>query len=409
MLFTNMTSFAQNNTSSPYSRFGYGEISDNGSGKSKGMGGVSIGMRSGSSINTANPASYSGIDSLTFLFEFGAVGKQSLFSDKTSSNGKAFTANIEYLTMEFPLTKWLAASAGILPYSVVGYSFSNSDSSSMKTNSGTDNYINNTKTFSGSGSITQAYGGLSTKLGKHFAFGVNVSYLFGSISNSRYLTYDETVGTYASTLQTQILNVKDVKLRYGLQYFTELRNKNRLTLGVILETKSKLGGTYSIETSSVDTISTTNGSDFETPLLIGIGGSYTIKDRITLGADLQFQNWANAKYFGKTDTLKNSTKFRVGAEFLPAKASRNYFSRVIYRVGGNISSGYLNINGKSPSDYALTVGLGLPTRGTKTMVNVGFEYGKKGSVSDNQIRENYFKLSISATFNELWFFKRHFE
>jgi hypothetical protein len=409
MFFINISSFAQNNTSSPYSRFGYGEISDNGSGKSKGMGGVSIGMRSNSSINTANPASYTGIDSLTFLFEFGAFGKQSLFSDKTSSSGKAFTANIEFLTMEFPLTKWLAASAGILPYSTVGYSFSNSDSLAMPTNSGTDNYINYTKKFSGSGSITQAYGGLSTKIGKHLALGVNLSYRFGSISNERYLSYDETVGTYASTLQTQTLEVKDINFRYGLQYFTELKNKDRLTLGVILETKSRLGGTYSIETSGVDTISSSNGSDFQTPLLIGIGGSYTIKDRITLGADFQFQNWADAKYFGKTDTLKNSTKLSVGAEFLPSKIARSYFGRVIYRVGGNISSGYLNINGKSPNNYALTVGLGLPTRGSKTLINLGFEYGRKGSTSYSQIREDYFKFSVSATFNEMWFFKRHFE
>jgi hypothetical protein len=409
MFFINISSFAQNNTTSPYSRFGYGEIADNGSGKSKGMGGVSIGMRSNSSINTANPASYTGIDSLTFLFEFGAFGKQSMFSDKVTSSGKAFTANIEFLTMEFPLTRWLAASAGILPYSVVGYSFSNSDSTSMPTNSGTDNYINNTKTFSGSGNLTQTYGGLSTKIGKHFSFGVNVSYLFGSINNERYLTFDETSGTYASTLQTQTLKVKDVNLRYGLQYFTELKNKNKLTLGLILENKSRLGGTYSIESSGIDTISTSNGSDFQTPLLIGVGGSYTIKDRITLGADFQFQNWANANYFGKTDTLKNSIKVNVGAEFLPAKITKRYFSRVVYRVGANISSGYLNVNGKSPENYALTLGLGLPVRGSKTLINLGFEYGKKGTTSNNQIREDYFKFSVSATFNELWFFKRHFE
>lgn len=409
MLFVSILSFAQNNTSSPYSRFGYGEISDNSSGKSRGMGGVSIGVRSNNSINPANPASYSGIDSLTFLFEFGAAGKQSFFKDKTGNTAKDFTANIEYLTMEFPLSKYLAGSLGLVPYSVVGYSFSKYDSTAIPTNTGTDNYINYTKEFTGSGNVTQAYGGLSAKIGKHFALGVNVAYLFGTLENTRYLYFDESTGSYYATLQTQSLRVRDVNLRYGLQYFTELKNKNKLTIGLAFETKSRLGGSYTIQTSGIDTISSSNGSDFETPLFVGLGASYTINNRVTLASDLQFQNWANAKYFGKTDTLKNRTKVSIGAEFLPSKLARRYASRIIYRVGANASSGYLNVNDKSLSDYAFTAGLGLPVRGSKSMLNLGFEYGKRGSTANGQIREQYFKFSVSATFNELWFFKRRFE
>ena len=60
---------AQNNTISPYSRFGYGLLSDQANTVQKSMGGVGIAMRSGRQINFMNPASYAGMDSLTFLFD----------------------------------------------------------------------------------------------------------------------------------------------------------------------------------------------------------------------------------------------------------------------------------------------------------------------------------------------------
>src|SRR5574344_1893337 len=123
---------AQNNTNSPYSRFGYGEIADNTSGKSKAMGGTFIGVRSNNCINAANPASYTGMDSLTFMFEFGAVAKQSRFSN-TFGSMDTLSANIEYITLQFPIKRWLAASAGLLPYSFVGYNFSQKDSISRPT------------------------------------------------------------------------------------------------------------------------------------------------------------------------------------------------------------------------------------------------------------------------------------
>ena len=65
------TAIAQNNTNSPYTRYGYGDLSDQSFGNSKAMGGIAFGLRDGAQINPTNPASYTAIDSLTFLFEGG--------------------------------------------------------------------------------------------------------------------------------------------------------------------------------------------------------------------------------------------------------------------------------------------------------------------------------------------------
>ena len=60
-----------NGSNSPYSRFGLGNLADRSQGFNKGMGGVALGFREGSCLNLQNPASYSAIDSLSFILDVG--------------------------------------------------------------------------------------------------------------------------------------------------------------------------------------------------------------------------------------------------------------------------------------------------------------------------------------------------
>mgnify|MGYP003623855624 CR=1 FL=1 len=122
IIFTQLSLIGQNNTNSPYTRFGYGQLADRSFGAGRAMGGVGIGLRSSKQINPMTPASYTAMDSLTFLFDFGATGQVSWFSDQVNSE-RQFNANIDYVAMQFPVTRWLAMSIGLLPYSHVGYSF----------------------------------------------------------------------------------------------------------------------------------------------------------------------------------------------------------------------------------------------------------------------------------------------
>ena len=64
LIFTQLPLWAQNNTNSPYTRFGYGELADRSFGAGRAMGGVGYGLRSSKQINPLNPASYSCMDSL---------------------------------------------------------------------------------------------------------------------------------------------------------------------------------------------------------------------------------------------------------------------------------------------------------------------------------------------------------
>ena len=223
---------SQNNTNSPYTRFGYGEISDGAATELRGMGGVSLGNRSQNTINSVNPASYTSVDSLTFMFDIGAGMRFSHFSDLNKSKN-TLNANLDYMTMRFPLAKWLGFSAGLLPYSLVGYNFGQTDSISIPRNSpAEDPYkVGYQQSFTGSGGISQLYGGLSVGLFNHISLGVNAYYLFGDASHYRTLAFGSSSG-FGTSFYTNQIKASDFKFRYGLQVYNTFADKHVVTLGL---------------------------------------------------------------------------------------------------------------------------------------------------------------------------------
>ena len=106
--------FAQNQ-SSPYSRYGYGLFSDYATSAQRNMGGVGVAMADGRQINVMNPASYAATDSLTLHWDIGLDLTQ-LKSSEEGNSGKAFGGGLNYLTLQFPITKYMGASIGLVPY-----------------------------------------------------------------------------------------------------------------------------------------------------------------------------------------------------------------------------------------------------------------------------------------------------
>ena len=392
---------SQNNTNSPYTRFGYGEISDATATELRGMGGVSLGNRSQNTINSVNPASYTSVDSLTFMFDIGAGMRYSHFSDLNNSKN-TLNANLEYITMRFPLAKWLGFSAGLQPYSLVGYNFSQSDSLNIPRNSPAENpyKVGYQQTFSGAGGMSQLYGGLSANLFNHVSVGVNAYYLFGDASHYRTLTFGATSG-FGSSLYTNQIKASDFKFRYGLQLYNTFADKHDVTLGLIYEAKDKLNGEFT-STLNGDTIKNIKG--FELPQTLGVGLAYTLDKKLTIGLDYTRQNWRDALYFGKTDSLVNTSKIAIGAEYIPNPSGRvRYSDHIRYRVGFSTTNQYYRFGSTQPANFVLSVGVGLPTKTGKSIMNASLEYGKIGSASF--LREDYLKLTFSASINEFWFFK----
>ena len=411
---------------SPYGRYGYGLLSNQSVGSAESMGGIRYGIRRGQSINPGNPASYSKADSLNFTVEMGVSGQYSKLSDGV--NNQSFkNGNFDYLAFQFLALKNLGVSVGVLPFSKVGYEFGRYVIS---------NEIQYREDFSGSGGLSQLYGGVAYSPLDYISVGANVSYLFGSINH---LSDIPVIGQGDEALKRQISNsysIKDMMLDFGIQLTYPINVNESVTLGVVYT--PKIGAKSNIyhvdrlypQTSEKPFDADTLYSEaFDIPEKFGIGLSYKTTN-LLVGVDGSFQRWSGSEYPTYLDSLTTDSRFNdkytvsAGIEYVADPVHRNFFKRMRLRGGLSYSNSYINSKVYDPTndnslgahgykEYGVNVGFGLPFRDTLSgrisMVNLGFGYSLMEPDQKYMIKEQMFKVSLNININEFWFFKRQFD
>lgn len=384
-------------TTSPYSRYGYGQLGDNATSSQRAMGGVGYAMNSGRQINVMNPASYAAIDSLTFLFDLG-LDINNLWTTEGKEKGKKMGGGLDYITMQFPVTKYGGASIGFLPFSQVGYSFG-------------EEISHGRSTYEGTGGISQLYLGLAARPFKGLSVGVNIGYLFGTIKHDSYTyTSSGSVGLFERTME-----IKDYNLEIGAQYTYQINRRNKLTLGVAFTPgKSFRGNSYAIQYDASlenvpDTIGfTTMKGKYTEPYKIGVGLNWQWNDRLMVEADASFQPWSKAKYTTVDEYDANRFvdryKAAVGAQYC-INPRGDYSQRIQYRVGFSATRDYWMIMGNTVRQYGIHAGVGLPAPGNKTMINLSFEFQHRQATPNPLIKEKYIFVTLGVNFNELWFWQ----
>ena len=395
-LVLSVGAYAQNMTSSPYSRYAYGDMNENVPTAYRAMGGVGFGMRNNRAINPSQPASFTSCDTLTFMFDIAASANWSHYRDADGVRNKA-NGNLEYVTLQFPLWKqWIAMSVGLLPYSSVGYDISLRDSINSD--------YHYTKAYSGEGNISQVYGGLSFNILSWFAFGANVYYMWGDLSHMRSVTFDEA--GLNTTIQYENMSVSNVRLRYGAQLF-HTWGKHTVNLGAIFENKMKLNSElWVVETQSNDSINIYKNG-WQLPMVWGVGASYNWDKRLTVAFDYERQCMASALYNGLKGSdplngLQDRNRFAFGAEYRHNPMGRKYAERMLWRVGLNVQDEYLATIGAKR--ITASIGIGFPLWSVGTVINTTIEYSHRGSAAG--LEDNGLRFTIGASIAENWFFKR---
>lgn len=350
-----------------------------------------------------NPASYTSIDSMTFIFDFGAAGQVSWFNDGMGSQ-KNVNGNVEYIALQFPITKWLAFSAGILPYSYVGYNYG-------EVNTANDGSINE---FNGKDGLNDLYGGVSIEVWKkRLSVGANVGFLFGNITHEEQFTVYPS--NSVSERRERKADVRDIKVDFGIQYTHPLSKTEEITLGAVFSPGKKLNAeryTYTYQyatgnsTQYLVTGDTITSNAYDIPNSFGVGLSYNKRNKLLVAADFLFEDWSNARFEGRTDDFKNRIRVAGGMEYIPNfMNNRSFLQRVRYRAGAHYSNSYLKIDDNSYNEYGVSVGFGLPLLDQRSLVNLSFEYVKIKPDARPLIDEQYFRFTVNYIFNEHWFFK----
>jgi hypothetical protein len=462
-------SISQILTSSPYSRYGLGELNVQTFATPVAMGGTFIAYHQDTIapffINAANPASLAGIRLTTF-----ELGGQATFS-KISSNESSINKkniNFSYGSVGFPIKRIGGAAFGIMPYSTVGYKIT---STQEYAGVGTMNYI-----FDGNGGVNKVFLGLGLKpfkkqiskfynsaladtlikyketnkykrkkLGKQLlselSIGGTANYLFGTINQTTDVIYPGTI-TYFNSKRERSIQVSDFTFNGGLQtHFTIdsikskgqrriLKQKIKIGFGFFINTPSSINAkqnniiyNYSVDgfgiARSKDTVlnSQNIAGTIKLPLEMGVGFSIKKGEKLTVLMDAATTNWSGFKYFDAPSTdFKNSYRVSAGLNYIPNKlayGSSNYIKRIQYRLGVSYTDGYLDLKNTAISNYFVSAGLGLPVGIGRfddiAIVNISAQYGKMGTVNNKLLQEEYVRLVLGFTFNKRWFIKYKYD
>ncbi len=409
------TLHSQNRTSSPFSRYGLGELTPQGYGRNTAMGRTGIGIRTSQYLNNMNPAAYSAIDSMSFFFEAGLEAKTQRIS--TGQTYQDFSdINFDHFAFGFGVGSKMGVSFGVRPATTAGYMFE-----SIQQEESNPHMLR----VMGSGNITSLFGGVAYQLMPDLSLGVNASFWFGDIRHTSYQEFLNTQDDFIiGTLKEY--HISNIMFDLGLQHTTQLGENQQLVVGAIFRPKTGINGEYNslvakgynyapdgnLFTAS-DTLSApqevSSSSLFEMPMKLGLGASYSITDKFTVAADYSTERWADSTFPDKTTEPANTTYLGLGAEFIPNERTANrYLQRIRYRAGIHYNEDYIKLNGYQLRDFGMSFGLGLPLGRSNSSVNLGFEYGNIGTDDPNQIKETYGRFTLSFTMHEYWFMKRKF-
>lgn len=407
-VFFSLATFAQQATSSPYSFFGIGDVRFRGTVENRMMGSVAV-FSDSIHMNLQNPASYSGLKLSTFTV---GAGYNQTNLESYEGKDKAQRTTVDYMAIGLPLFKKATVALGLLPYSSVGYRVSTGD------------YVPNILRYNGEGGLNRVFVGYGYQINKNLSLGVDMFYNFGSIETTN-VQYLAALDVLNGAMEINRSEMSGLSFRLGAMYQKKL-GKRDLFASVSVAPQSNLrsnntrtissvafvleGGTPNI-LDSFDPITTKNTVKLPTQVTVGLG--YGQAKKWMLGTEVLFKQ--SSSFGNRFDDLtqasyENGFQYSVGGYYVPNySAFSGYFKRVTYRAGFRYEKTGLVIRQESIKDYAMTGGFGFPLGGLFSNINLGVEYGRRGTAKANLVEENYTNVILSFSFNDKWFVRSKYD
>lgn len=398
-LFTAIISFTLSanaqNTVSPYSIYGPGDIDYKMYNRTSGMGGTGLALRSSGYLIDNNPAGIAGLTRSFYVFSVAAAGKTVSFSGTpiSSSNSGSNDFWVKGASFAIKINKFWASSFGFSQLSNVNYQFT-----------GTKQIEGSTSlydvVYEGTGGLNDYYWTNAFSIGKHLSLGVKSSFIAGGIGH----TETETDAALAATIQsTQQDYMYHLKFEYGAIYNTALNKKWDFSVGGKFSYKTKLPSdrTLTVIENGATTINNqyVSSNSLFLPTTTGAGISFSHNKKATFAADYIFDNWAPLNQRGIGWQLVNNQRISAGAEF---SKQQNFFGQVVEKkflqVGAYYNTGYLMVGDKQINQFGITAGTGGYLK--SLMYNLALDVGQRGTRQNNLIKENYFQITLAISYRD---------
>jgi hypothetical protein len=406
---------------SPYSIYGIGDISKEGTAFNKGMGGTGIATRNKRFINYLNPAAVTARDSLSFMADFGLSQKNTVYKQGDLKSAKN-TFNIYDFVMSFPIYRSSAFMVGITPFSDVGYDFS-----SIETD---PEIIGNTGNITydsfGTGSVYQVFLGAGVTFWKKLSLGAEAIYYFGNIDKVTNMDYSNN--SYRSLNSGNDLTISAFTGKFGLQYDQKLGGKVSMTLGATYRMGAGMKG-YATEYRYANLSSVSDTLKYNVDTLahtgvriadeIGVGIALKGGDKWTAEFNYLRSDWTKSGFdkvagLGVSGDSKFSStvsqSFRAGFEIVPNRNDiRYFFKRCAYRAGVYYDQSYYKLDGNNVNSMGVTLGITLPIFRWYNGLTLGVDMGQRANARNNMIRERYAMFVVGFNVHDIWFRKQQYD
>ena len=387
------------NTTSPYSIYGIGDIDKQLYNRTNGIGSTGMAIRSDNYLINNNPAAISGLPRSFFVLNAAGIGRTVQYSGEgiNASNDRSRDFWIKGITLAVKVNKFWASSLGFKQFSNVNYKFS-----------GNKDVIGDNETYpaeyEGDGGLNDYFWTNAFSIGKHFSVGVKSSIIAGGINRT-----ETVINSTQSVATKQQDYFGDPEFEYGAIYSGSVNKNWDVSLGGKYINKTKLNAERTITIAEGNTIVVNDqfvkNGIFYLPQTYSGGISMTHNKKITFASDYTFENWKPLNISGDGWRLINSNRLSGGIEF-SRKAQKwgHTIEKKYFQLGGFINNSYLQVNNTPINEFGITAGTG-GTLGNNLLYTISIGGGKRGTTNANLIQENFFQFSISLTYRDFLFSK----
>ncbi|MBK1897431.1 hypothetical protein [Chryseobacterium paridis] len=403
---------AQSISNSPYATYGIGDVKYDNTIETTSMGGISTAFISDftSNFNFANPANNTNFELTSIKLE--ATNENNYF--KSNYNNTKSTKHSTYLSnisLAFPISSRVKMGLSYQPYSSKSYDIVNSNTVDGTT------FANR---FRGTGTLNTAQIAASYKVNNEFALGLRANYYFGNLYDVNEITASnsELINGYETKN-----NIKNFNFTLGASYqHLNTRTDKKWTIGATTtfgntgdmmtdyknSTYFYTAGDVKNAESIIDQKSTSSKNLL--PLQASLGVGYGSENQWFVSGQLDYKKGESISYFGKTIDFDDTYRISAGGWYLPNYNNfRNYFSRVVYRYGAFYERGGLKIGSNNINKFGISAGVMLPFKTSSITrmsgLELGIELGKRGTLDNNLINQNFINLRVGFNFADKWFRK----
>jgi hypothetical protein len=394
-------------TNSPLSYLGVGEVYTGGTAVQSAMGSLGVANSNGIYINTLNPALLARNRYTTFEMGVNMEGK-TMQNEGRQSN--TFGGSLNPVMLALPASPRWTLVLGLAPVSVVDYKTFSSRKLSIL---GTDSV---TYTYAGNGGLNKAIVSNGYKLTKDMYVGLETAFIFGVINR------DVSTQNFSDAQRYQVkladrTNYSGVHFKLGYAWKPKISKNYFLNIGATADFAQNIGAsglkrfaTYDaggINLINADTLKIVNGT-LTLPATYRFGISLENPAKLNVSFDYSLTQWSGFKNLnGSNEGLRDAHTFALGAEYIPKfDALNGYFNHVMYRAGVNYTTSPYAFNGTdAANDMSFSVGASFPLR-TISYFNVAYVRGKRGVLATNGLEEVYNKIVIGFSLGDFYWFRK---